>query len=72
MQKLKVLKAQTESLAWVKQALTEFGIAGISLKDLVSFLKVSLQNSQGAVRTGATQVLVVVKLFIGPGKSNTN
>ena len=48
-------------------ALTEFGIAGLSMRSLIEFLKTGLKNSNAAVRTSATKALVTVKLFAGPG-----
>lgn len=47
--------------------MTEFGIAGISLRALIEFLKVGLANSNSAVRTSATKTLVTLKLFAGSG-----
>lgn len=54
---------------WVKQALTDFGVAGLSMRALIDFLKVALQNSNAAVRSSATSTLVTVRLFAGPGTS---
>jgi cytoskeleton-associated protein 5 len=45
--------------------LVEFGIAGVSLRALIEFLKTALKNSNAAVRTSATKTLVTVKLFAG-------
>ena len=53
---------------WINTALTEFGIAGLTLRALIDFLKIALQNSNAAVRTSATKTLVTVKLFAGPSK----
>jgi len=47
-------------------ALNEFGIAGVSLRAFIDFLKTALQNSNAAVRTSATKALVTVKIFAGP------
>jgi cytoskeleton-associated protein 5 len=46
-------------------AFVEFGIAGVSLRALIEFLKIALKNSNAAVRTSATKALVTVKLFAG-------
>ncbi|KAH9934783.1 armadillo-type protein [Fomitopsis serialis] len=43
-----------------------FGIASLSLRSLIEFLKSALKNSNAAVRTSATKTLVTVKLFAGP------
>lgn len=53
------------ALIWVDQALTEFGIAGLSLRSLIEFLKTALKNSNAGVRSSATKTLVTVKLFAG-------
>ncbi|KAI0831213.1 ARM repeat-containing protein [Trametes gibbosa] len=63
--KQKAPKVLADSLTWVEQALVEFGIAGLSLRSLIEFLKAALKNSNAAVRTSATKTLVTVKLFAG-------
>jgi hypothetical protein len=63
--KQKAPKVLADALLWVNSALTEFGIAGLSLRALIEFLKMALQNSNAAVRTSATKVLVTLKLFAG-------
>ncbi|OCH95523.1 ARM repeat-containing protein [Obba rivulosa] len=63
--KQKAPKVLADALTWVEQALVEFGIAGLSLRSLIEFLKAALKNSNAAVRTSATKTLVTVKLFAG-------
>ncbi|PCH38238.1 microtubule associated protein [Wolfiporia cocos MD-104 SS10] len=63
--KQKAPKVLADSLTWIEQALTEFGIAGLSLRSIIEFLKTALKNSNAAVRTSATKTLVTVKLFAG-------
>jgi cytoskeleton-associated protein 5 len=63
--KIKAPKALADALGWIEQALSEFGIAGLSLRGLIEFLKGALKNSNAAVRTSATKTLVMVKLFAG-------
>ncbi|TFK42613.1 microtubule associated protein [Crucibulum laeve] len=63
--KQKAPKVLADALIWMNTALVEFGIAGLSLRSLIDFLKVALQNSNAAVRTNATKMLVTVKLFAG-------
>lgn len=58
-------------MTWIDQALVEFGIAGLSLRGLIEFLKTALANSNAAVRTSATKTLVTVKLFAGSSESAT-
>lgn len=64
--KQKAPKVLADAMSWMEQALTEFGIAGLSLRSLIEFLKAALKNSNAAVRTSATKTLVTVKLFAGP------
>ncbi|KZS89887.1 microtubule associated protein [Sistotremastrum niveocremeum HHB9708] len=66
MSKQKAPKVLADSLAWINQALLEFGVAGLSLRSLIEFLKNALKNSNAAVRTSATTTLVTVRLFAGP------
>lgn len=68
--KQKAPKAQADALTWVKQAIIDFGIKGLALKDVINFLKVGLQSSNGTVRSSATAALVTLKLFVQTGKSN--
>ncbi|KAJ7097957.1 microtubule associated protein [Mycena belliarum] len=63
--KQKAPKVLADAITWINTALTEFGIAGLSLRSLIEFLKTALQNSNAAVRTSATKTLVTVKLFAG-------
>ncbi|KAI9446224.1 armadillo-type protein [Lactarius indigo] len=68
--KIKAPKALADALAWIEQVLSEFGIAGLSLRNLIEFLKGALKNSNAAVRTSATKTLVMVKTFAGPSISD--
>ncbi|KAF8136324.1 hypothetical protein EV363DRAFT_1395442 [Boletus edulis] len=65
--KQKAPKVLADALTWVDSAVLEFGIAGLSLRNLIEFLKTALKNSNAAVRTSATKTLVTVKLFAGAG-----
>lgn len=66
--KQKAPKVLADALGWIDNALTEFGIAGLSLRGVIDFLKAGLSNSNAAVRTSATKTLVTVKLFAGASK----
>lgn len=66
--KQKAPKALADAITWIGLALTEFGIAGVSLRALMDFLKVGLANSNAAVRTSTTKTLVTVKLYAGSSK----
>jgi cytoskeleton-associated protein 5 len=68
--KIKAPKALADALGWIEQALSEFGISGLSLRNLIDFLKGALKNSNAAVRTSATKTLVMVKLFAGSSISD--
>lgn len=69
--KQKAPKVLADAVNWFNTALTEFGIMGLVLRNLIEFLKAALQNSNAAVRTSATKTLVTVKLFAGSGTSPT-
>jgi cytoskeleton-associated protein 5 len=68
--KQKAPKVLADAVNWFNTALTEFGITGLALRNLIEFLKAVLQNSNAAVRTSATKTLVTVKLFAGSGTSS--
>ncbi|KAG8832460.1 Microtubule-associated protein, microtubule dynamics during spindle orientation, partial [Serendipita sp. 400] len=63
--KQKAPKVIADATAWMKDALTEFGIAGLSLRAFIEYLKNALKNSNAAVRSSATNTLVTLKLFAG-------
>jgi cytoskeleton-associated protein 5 len=65
--KQKAPKVLADAITWMDTAVTEFGIAGLSLKSFIEFLKNALKNSNATVRTNATKALVTVKLFAGSG-----
>lgn len=65
--KQKAPKVLADAITWINSALIEFGIAGLSLRTLIDFLKTALQNSNATVRTSATKTLVTLKLFAGSG-----
>ncbi len=67
--KQKAPKNYAEGISWINVALREFGIAGLTLRPLVEFLKSALGNANAAVRTSATSALVTLKLFAGPCES---
>jgi hypothetical protein len=65
--KQKAPKVLADATTWMKDALTEFGIAGLSLRPLIEHLKTALKNSNAAVRTSGTNCLVTLKIFAGGG-----
>ena len=66
--KQKAPKVLADAITWVNTALTDFGLSGLSLRNLIEFLKIALQNSNPSVRTSATKTLVTLKLFAGSSK----
>jgi cytoskeleton-associated protein 5 len=69
MGKQKAPKVLADTVSWINTALSEFGIAGLTLRSLIDFLKNTLGNSNAQVRTNATKTLVTVKMFAGSGKT---
>lgn len=65
MGKQKAPKAQADSMVWVEQAIRDFGIIGLSVRDLIEYLKIGLKSSNAAVRTSATKTLVTLRLYVG-------
>ncbi|KAL1407788.1 hypothetical protein Q8F55_007223 [Vanrija albida] len=65
MTKQKAPKAQADALTWIKQQVIDFGIAGIPLRDLITFIKTALGSPNAAVRSSATALLVQVKIGVG-------
>lgn len=67
--KQKAPKVLADAVVWINTAITEFGIAGLTLRSLIDFLKTALGNSNAQVRTSATKTLVTVKMFAGSSAS---
>lgn len=65
MTKAKSPKTQADALVWLNQLLLDFGIAGVSMRPLVDFLKTNLKSSNAAVRANATKAMVTVKICVG-------
>ncbi|KAG0145811.1 hypothetical protein CROQUDRAFT_658187 [Cronartium quercuum f. sp. fusiforme G11] len=68
--KQKAVKIQAESFLFIEMALTDFGIAGVPVRDLIECLKTGLKSVNAAVRTNATKALVTTKLCIGADITN--
>ncbi|KAI8334829.1 armadillo-type protein [Chlamydoabsidia padenii] len=64
--KAKSPKVVADSLIWIHQALSDFGISGLQIRDLIDFVKTALSNTNAAVRTSAVTVLGVLRMYIGP------
>lgn len=67
--KSKSPKVLADSLMWIHQALLDFGIARLQVRDLIEFVKIALGNTNASVRTSAVSVLGVLRRYIGPGKT---
>ncbi|TXT09213.1 hypothetical protein VHUM_02687 [Vanrija humicola] len=65
MTKQKAPKAQADALTWIKQQVIDFGIAGIALREFITFIKTALGSPNAAVRSSATALLVQVKVGVG-------
>lgn len=63
--KAKSPKTQADALVWLNQLLLDFGIAGVSMRPLIDFLKTNLKSSNAAVRANATKAMVTVKICVG-------
>ncbi|BEJ15612.1 hypothetical protein CspHIS471_0502170 [Cutaneotrichosporon sp. HIS471] len=63
--KQKAPKAQADALTWIKQQVIDFGIGGIPMRELISFIKTALGHANALVRSSATQLLVQVKIGVG-------
>ncbi|KAI8099122.1 armadillo-type protein [Halteromyces radiatus] len=64
--KAKSPKVLADSLIWIHQALSDFGIAGLQVRDLIDFVKTALSNTNASVRTSAVTVLGILRMYIGP------
>lgn len=63
--KQKAPKAQADTLLWVEQAIRDFGIQGLAIRDFIEFLKNGLKSSNAGVRTNATKTLVTLRIYVG-------
>ena len=70
MTRQKAPKAQADTLVWIEQSLRDFGVSGLSVRDLIEFLKAALKSTNAAVRTSATKAMVTLKLCVGSGSFN--
>lgn len=65
MSKQKAPKALADALTWIKQQVIDFGIAGVTLRELITFIKGALGSPNALVRSSATALLVQVKIAVG-------
>lgn len=65
MTKQKAPKAQADALTWIKQQVIDFGISGIPLRELITFVKAALGSPNAMVRSSATALLVQIKIGVG-------
>ena len=59
-------KVLTEVLKWMETTVPDFGVGAIKARDFIGFLKAMLENANPGVRKGAIEVLVVLRVQIGP------
>ncbi|KAK4053177.1 hypothetical protein OIV83_001912 [Microbotryomycetes sp. JL201] len=65
MLKQKAPKAQADAISWVEQAVRDFGIVGLSVREMIDYLIAGLKSTNPAVRTSATKALVTLRLYVG-------
>ena len=70
LQQQKSPKVLTEVLKWMETTLPDFGVGAIKARDLVGFSKSMLENANPGVRKGAIEILVVLRIQIGPSMFN--
>ena len=58
-------KVIAEGLGWLSRALEEFGMAGVTVKDLVEWMRKALDSSNPTVRSSAIKVLGVIHRTVG-------
>ncbi|CAO3629819.1 unnamed protein product [Cunninghamella blakesleeana] len=63
--KAKSPKVLADSLMWIHQALLDFGVNRLQVRDLIEFVKIALGNTNASVRTSAVTVLGVLRRYIG-------
>ncbi|KAG2491479.1 hypothetical protein HYH03_010264 [Edaphochlamys debaryana] len=59
-------KVQSETINWIGRAITEFGLAGCDVKQLLDWAKEDLGSANAGVRNAAIQMLGVMYRFLGP------
>ncbi|PNH12606.1 Protein MOR1 [Tetrabaena socialis] len=59
-------KVQSEALAWVSRAITDFGIAGADVRALLEWTKEDLGSANAGVRNAAIQLLGIMYRYLGP------
>lgn len=64
---MKSPKIISDALLWISQALNDFGVAGINIKELALFCKGYLGNPSPLVRGGSIAILVNIAVFEHPG-----
>lgn len=60
---LKSPKSLADAFTWIQQALVDFGLVGIDVREVVEFLKKGLLNSNQVVRSAAISSLGTVQCF---------
>jgi cytoskeleton-associated protein 5 len=60
-------KILSDAIQWTHQALLDFGIGGVRVREYVDFLKNALSNTNQTVRNNAILSLGVLRVYVGPG-----
>jgi cytoskeleton-associated protein 5 len=66
LKKQKSPKVLADSLVWVKDVLSDFGIAGLAIRELIDFFKFCFASSNAQVRNNAVTAIGVLRMFAGP------
>ncbi|KAJ3104241.1 Microtubule-associated protein, microtubule dynamics during spindle orientation [Phlyctochytrium planicorne] len=66
LKKAKSPKTIGDGVMWIYQSLMEFGIAGLVVRDMVDFAKVTIGNTNVAVRNNTVTLLGGLRQFVGP------
>ena len=59
-------KVIQESLAWIIKTITEYGCKDLDIRSIIMYCKSGYMNTNPHVRNNVTELLVLVKRFIGP------
>ena len=67
LKKQKAPKVLADALLYIQKSLLEFGVTGVSIRELIDFVKVCLQNNNQTVRNNGVSLLGTIRIFAGPG-----
>lgn len=67
LKKQKAPKVLADALLYIQKSLLEFGVTGVSIRELIDFVKICLQNNNQTVRNNGVSLLGTIRIFAGPG-----